>query len=61
MKEGKKMHIFFGFKNGKLVTIIQSVEDEVENAIDMDYYIADPQDSEKQIVEWKQQAEKKKE
>ena len=54
------MHIFFGFRNGKLITIIQSAEDEVENAIDVDYYVAEPQDAEKQISEWKQQIKKMK-
>lgn len=54
------MHVFLGFRNGELVTVIYSVVDEVENAIDMDYYIADPQDAEKQIAEWKQQCTLKK-
>jgi hypothetical protein len=49
----KNIHVFFGFKNGKLHTIMLSKSEEQETAIDCDYYIPDPQDAEKQIEEWK--------
>lgn len=49
------MHIFLGFRNGKLHTVIYSVLDDVENAIDMDRYVADPQEAEQQFAKWKQE------
>lgn len=49
------MHVFLGFKKGKLITIILSTENEVENATDVNYYIADPQNVEEQINKWKQE------
>ena len=49
------MHVFLGFKDRKLVTVIYSLKDEAENAIDMDSYIADPQEAEKQVSQWKQE------
>jgi len=55
--KGDILHIFLGFKNQKLVTVTYSVLDEVEDAIDCDYYITDPQDAEKQIAEWKKKHE----
>jgi len=45
-------HYFLGFKNGKLVTVVISEYDEVENAVDVDYYVDKPQDPEKQLSEW---------
>ena len=51
------MHTFFGFKNRRLVTVIYSLFDETEDAIDCDYYTADPKDAEKQIAEWKKKHE----
>jgi len=49
------MRVFLGFRNGKLTTVIYSTLDEVENAIDMDYYVANPQEAEKQVSQWKQE------
>ena len=49
------MHVFLGFRNGKLVTVIHSIVEEAENAIDMDYYVTDPQEAEKQVSQWKQE------
>ena len=56
--KGDKMHVFFGFKNRRLVTVVHSLYAETEDAIDCDYYITDPQDAEKQIAEWKKEHEK---
>lgn len=47
------MNTYFGFKNRKLVTVVQTTEDCFDCAIDMDYVISNPQDAEKQIAEWK--------
>ena len=48
----KHVHVFFGFRHGKLETVILSVDDNVESAIDCNYYIPDPQEAEKQIKKW---------
>ena len=50
-----KIYDYFGFRHGKLVTIIQSTMDNVEDAIDSNYFIDNPQDAQKQIEEWKKQ------
>jgi len=57
-KENKLMavHVYFGFKNGRLETVILSRNSDRETAIDCDYYIDEPQDAEKQIEEWKKQS-----
>ena len=49
----RKIHTYFGFKNGKLVSVLQSVNDDVKKAVNCAYYIAEPQEGEKQIEEWK--------
>ena len=49
------MHVFLGFRNGKLATVIYSALEDVENAIDMDSYVTDPQEAEKQVSQWKQE------
>lgn len=49
----KKINTFFGFKNGKLITIIQSTADTITDAIDVDYTVENPRDPEKQIEKWK--------
>jgi len=49
----KKTYIYFGFRHGKLTTVIISTMDNEKDAIDCNYYIANPQDAEKQIEEWK--------
>ena len=48
-----KIHTYFGFKNGKLVSILQTVNGDVKNAVDCNYYITEPQEVEKQIDKWK--------
>ena len=57
--EGKqkmsKICTYFGFKNGKLVSILQSVDKDVKKAIDCTYYITEPQEVEAQIQKWKKE------
>jgi len=53
---GMKHHTYFGFRHGKLETIILSVRENVSAAIDCNYYVDDPQEAEKQIEEWKAQS-----
>jgi len=48
-----KKYTYFGFRHGKLTTVIVSTMDAVEDAIDCNYYIDNPEDAEKQIEEWK--------
>ena len=48
-----KILTYFGFKNGKLVSVLQSVNGDVKKAIDCNYYIIEPQEVEKQIEKWK--------
>ena len=48
-----KIRTYFGFKNGKLVSVLQSVNGDVKKAVDCTYYIAEPQAVEKQIEKWK--------
>lgn len=54
------MYTYLIFKYGKLVTVIQSIEDNINEVkgeqallVDYDYIIKDPQEAEKQIAEWK--------
>ena len=48
-----KIRTYFGFKNGKLVSILQSVNGDVKKAVECSYYIAEPHEVEKQIEKWK--------
>jgi hypothetical protein len=48
----KKPHVYLGFKNGKLQTVVISRNADRETAIDCDYYIDEPQDAKKQIETW---------
>jgi hypothetical protein len=50
-----KIHTYFGFENGKLVSVLQSVSDDAKKALDCTYYIAEPQEVEKQIEKWKKE------
>ena len=50
-----KICTYFGFKNGKLVSVLQSVNGDVNKAVDCNYYITEPQDVEKQIEKWKKE------
>lgn len=47
------MKTYFGFKNGKLVTVVQTRADNYEDAIDVDYTVENPNDAESQIARWK--------
>jgi len=42
-----KIRTYFGFKNGKLVSVLQSVNGDVKEAVDCTYYITEPQEVEK--------------
>jgi hypothetical protein len=55
-KEGmSKIHTYFGFKNGKLVTVLQSLDGDAKEALDCSYYVTNPQELEKQIETWKKE------
>ena len=47
------IHTSFGFRHGKLTTVIQSIIEPVETAIDCKYFVEDPKEAEKQITAWK--------
>lgn len=47
------LYTFFVFRNGKLISVVQSTVDIYESAIDGDYVIDNPQEAEKQIAQWK--------
>ncbi len=51
----RKIHTYLGFKNGKLVSVLQSVKGDVKEAVNCTYYIAEPQEVEKQIEKWKKE------
>ena len=53
-----KIHTYFGFKRGKLVSVLQSVNGDVKDAANCTYYIAEPQEVEKQIERWKKETSK---
>ena len=48
-----KTNTYFGFRHGKLTTVIFSTMDNVEDAVDCNYYVDNPEGAEKQIEEWK--------
>jgi hypothetical protein len=50
-----KIHTYFGFKNGKLVSVLQSVNGDVKKAVNCTYYITEPREVEKQIEKWKKE------
>ena len=50
-----KISTYFGFKNGKLVSVLQTVNGDVRKAFDCTYYITEPQEAEKQIENWKKE------
>jgi len=47
-----KICTYFGFKNGKMVSVLHSVNGDLKKAIDCNYYITEPQEVEKQIDKW---------
>lgn len=48
-----KLTTFFGFRNGKLITVVESTVPDFRDAVDVDYVVTDPQDVQKQITYWK--------
>jgi hypothetical protein len=50
-----KIHTYFGFRNGKLVSVLQSLNADVKEAVNCTYYITEPQEVEKQIEKWKKE------
>jgi len=52
-----KTHIYFGFRHGELTTVILSTIDNVDDAIDCNYYIDKPRDAKKQVEKWLKEAE----
>jgi hypothetical protein len=50
-----KIHTYFGFKNGKLVSVLQSINGDAIKAVECSYYITEPQNVEKQIEKWKKE------
>jgi len=54
-----KIHTYLGFKDGKLVSVLQSVDDDVKKAVNCTYYITEPQEVEKQIEAWKKETSMK--
>jgi hypothetical protein len=48
-----KIYTYFGFKNGNLVSVVQSVNENPKQALDCSYFIAEPQQVEEQIEIWK--------
>jgi hypothetical protein len=55
-----KIRTYFGFRNGKLVSVMYSVNSDVKKALDCNYYIKEPQEVEKQIEKWKKENSKQK-
>ena len=47
-----KKFAFFGFRDGKLATIVVSMTDNYKEAIDCEYIIDTPQNAKKQIAQW---------
>ncbi len=50
-----KIRTYFGFKNGKLDSVLQSVNGDVKKVADCTYYITEPQEAKKQIEKWKKE------
>jgi hypothetical protein len=50
-----KIHTYFGFKNGELVSVLQSTHDEAKKAVNCSYFVAEPQEAEKQIDKWRKE------
>ena len=53
--ETMKINTYFGYRHGELTTIVISTMDNERDALDCNYYIANPQDAEKQIDRWKKE------
>ena len=50
-----KIYTYFGFKNGKLISVLQSLNGDAKKAWDCNYYVREPQKVEKQIENWKKE------
>ena len=50
-----KIHTYFGFKNGNLVSVLQTVNSDVKKALDCTYFITEANEVEKQIEKWKKE------
>lgn len=50
-----KLTTFLGFRNGRLITVVESTVDNFESAVDVDYVVTDPREVEKQIIEWRRE------
>jgi len=47
------LHYFFGYKNGRIASVVISIKDDYESAVDVDHYVSEPEQPEKQIEGWK--------
>lgn len=45
-------HIFLGFRWGKLETVVISNADDIETAVECDYFVDRPQKPKTQVKEW---------
>ena len=50
-----KIRTYFGFKNGKLVSVLQSVNGDGKKTVNCTYYITEPQEVKEQIEKWKKE------
>ena len=54
-----KITTYFGFKNEKLVSVLQTVKGDVKEAVNCTYFISNPQEVKKQIQNWKKTEKEK--
>jgi hypothetical protein len=50
-----KIRTYFGFKEGKLVSVLQSLNGDLKKAVDCTYFITEPQEVDIQIEKWKEE------
>jgi hypothetical protein len=50
-----KIFTYFGFKDGKLVSVLQTLNGNVKEALDCNYYVEEPREVEQQIKNWKKE------
>jgi len=48
-----KLTVFLGFRNGRLITVVESTVQDFNDAVDVDYVVTNPKDVMKQIAKWK--------
>lgn len=53
-----RIYTYFGFKDGSLVSVVQSVNEDTKGALDCSYFIAEPQQVDEQIEKWKKEKSK---